>query len=221
VTSEDDVQKVLDYIVDKEGRIDVVVNNAGISAPGPIVEQSLDTVKQVFDTNTFSILRLCKAVVPTMAKQNAGTIVNIGSIMGEISSPWSGVYCASKAATNSISEVLSMELRPFGISVLHVAPGGVKSNIAVNGVNRLTLPENTLYARYLHNIFDRINASQDSWSMDNDEFAKKVVTNALKDSPPRYMTLGGRSTLFSFLKWLPRRLVLYFMWRRFSGPASA
>ena len=134
------------------------------------------------------------------------------------SSPWSGIYCASKAAANSISEVLSMELRPFGISVLHVAPGGVKSNIAVNGVNRLTLPENTLYARFIHNIFERINMSQDSTSMESDEFAKRVVRNALKKNPPRYMVLGGRSTLLSFLKWLPKRLVLYFMWRRFSSP---
>lgn len=103
MTREEDVQKVLEYIVEKEGKIDVVVNNAGVAAPGlfscshlsntniphlaalgPIVEQSLDTVKQVFDTNTFSILRVCKAVVPTMAKQKAGTIVNIGSIMGEM-----------------------------------------------------------------------------------------------------------------------------------------
>lgn len=135
------------------------------------------------------------------------------------SSPWSGIYCASKAAANSISEVLSMELKPFGISVLHVAPGGVKSNIAVNGVKGLTLPENTLYARFLHNIFERINTSQDSTSMESDEFAKKVVANALKKNPPRYMVLGGHSRLLSFLKWLPKRLVLYIMWRRFSRPA--
>ena len=130
--------------------------------------------------------------------------------------PWSGVYCASKAAVNSISEVLFMELKPFGINVLHIAPGAVRSNIAVTGVERLWLPENTLYARYIDNMIERINSSQASISMPNDVFAKKVVAQALKRNPPRYMMLGGFSMLFTILKWLPRGLVLYFMWQRFS-----
>jgi 1-acylglycerone phosphate reductase len=202
---------------------------------GPLIDQSLEHVKQLFDTNTFSVVRICKAVVPFMAKRKSGTIVNIGSIMGNMlvfelckfilvheltlarSSPWNGIYCASKAAMNSISEVLYVELKPFGIHVLHVAAGGVKSNIATNGLENFTLPENTLYGQFVHNIIDRVNASQDSASMPNDEFAKKVVAGALKTNPPRYMTLGGHSLLFSIFGWLPRGLVLYILWKRFSG----
>lgn len=109
-----------------------------------------------------------------------------------------------------------MELKPFGIHVLHVAAGGVKSNIATNGLNRFSLPENTLYGKFVPNIIDRANMSQDYTSVPTPTFAKKVVENALKQNPPRYMTAGGRSLLFSIAWWLPRGFVLYLLWKRFS-----
>jgi len=102
VTSDESVHNALNFILEKEGRIDVVVNNAGVTAPGnspsnrsgqystkflfegPLIDQSLKSVKRLFDTNTFAILRICKVAVPIMAKQQSGTIVNIGSIMGNM-----------------------------------------------------------------------------------------------------------------------------------------
>ncbi|CAA7265962.1 unnamed protein product [Cyclocybe aegerita] len=217
VTSDEDVKKGLDYIVEKEGKIDVVVNNAGIIGAGPLAEQPLDFVKQVFDTNAFSILRVCKAVVPIMASRHYGTIVNIGSVVGEVSTPWNGLYCASKAAVHSISEVLSMELKPLGIFVLHVAPGAVQSNIAANGTSRFALAPGSLYTDFLAMIHKRINASQERNSMPSDVFARKVVANALrKGGPPQYMTLGGMAFLFSILKWLPRSWALAIVWKQYS-----
>jgi NAD(P)-dependent dehydrogenase (short-subunit alcohol dehydrogenase family) len=258
VNSDESVAKALDHILDKDGKIDVLVNNAGVVAAGisisrfyrvlsmrahvvdfiagPIIEVSIEDVKQVFETNTFAILRLCKAVVPSMAKRRSGTIVNIGSIVGEMyallagvsfffftrslthsrATPWNGIYCASKAAVTSISELLFMELKPLNISVLHVAPGAVRSNIANNGMARFSLAPNTLYSDYLANIIARINVSQGAHSMPSAEFAKKVVANALCKNPPRYMVLGGLTGWFSFFKWLPRGLVLLLLWRQFS-----
>ncbi|KAF8973621.1 oxidoreductase [Flammula alnicola] len=216
VNSDESVSKVLEHIVEKEGKIDVVVNNAGVIAPGPIVEQPIESVRQAFETNVFAILRVCRAVTPIMAKQKSGTIVNIGSIVGEIATPWNGVYCASKAAVTSISEVLFMELKPLGISVLHVSPGGVQSNIAANGTTRFALAPDTLYTEYLPDIIRRINLSQGAGSMPSQAFAVKVVSSALRKNPPRYMTLGGSSGLFALFKWLPRGMVLLHLWRRFS-----
>lgn len=109
-----------------------------------------------------------------------------------------------------------MELKPLNISVLHVAPGAIKSNIANNGVARFSLPEDTLYSEYLPSIFKRIQSSQGPSSMPTDKFAAKVVHQALSKRPPRYMTLGGGSTLFSVFKWLPRGFALYMLWRTFS-----
>ncbi|KAF8973623.1 oxidoreductase [Flammula alnicola] len=216
VNSDESVSQVLEHIVEKEGKIDVVVNNAGVIAPGPTVEQPIESIRQVFDTNVFAILRVCKAVAPIMAKRKSGTIINIGSISGEIATPWNGIYCASKAAVNSISEVLFMELKPLGISVVHVAPGTVKSNIAANGTSRFSLARDTLYAEYLPDIMRRINWSRGANSMPTRAFATKVVLSGLNRNPPRYMTLGGHAGTFSLLKWLPREQVLLFLWRRFS-----
>lgn len=130
--------------------------------------------------------------------------------------PWNGLYCASKAAVQSISDVLSMECKPFNISVLHVAPGGVTSNISTNSGSKYRLPETSLYQNFIPNIIQRIYASQSPTSMPTDVFAKKVVSQALRKSPPLYMSLGGNAWLFVIFKWLPKVWVLRLMWRVYS-----
>jgi short-subunit dehydrogenase len=137
--------------------------------------------------------------------------------------PWNGVYCSSKAALHSLTEVLQMECRPFDINVMLVSPGSVKSNIATNQAATFELPPNSLYIRYLHNIMDRLYASQGLSPMDTDEFAQMVVSKALRKNPPFYVTGGGKTTIFIFtiLKWLPNAWVRNYMWKRFSRPESA
>ena len=115
-----------------------------------------------------------------------------------------------------MSEVLSMECKPFNISVLLVAPGAVKSNISNNQASRFSLPSDSLYKSFLHNIIERLHLSQTSNAMPSKAFAKEVVTKALRRNPPSYMTLGGNSSLFSFVKYLPRTWVFWLLWRRFS-----
>ncbi|XP_006454042.1 hypothetical protein AGABI2DRAFT_189366 [Agaricus bisporus var. bisporus H97] len=216
VTSDQNVQDVVQEILSKEGKIDIVVNNAGAICPGPLIDNSLDDVRAIFETNTISILRIAKTVIPEMAKRKQGLIVNIGSVVGEVPTPWNGIYCASKAAVLSISQVLSMECRPLGIKVFHVAPGAVQSNIANTGAANFSLPENSLYKSYLANIMDRIYSSQGSNSMSSGVFAKRVVAKALQPNPPVYLCEGGNAWLFKLFMWLPRVAVLGFMWRRFS-----
>jgi len=192
------------------------VNNAGAMCAGPLIDQSLDYVKYLFDANTFGALRVAKAVVPAMAKRKSGTIVNIGSIVGEIPTPWNGMYCASKAALQSISEVLAMECKPFNISVMHVAPGAIKSNIAANESSRFSLPADSLYSAYLPNILERIHTSQSKKSTPTSEFARGVVSQAMKRKPPGYMALGTYTFLFKIFKWLPRSWVFWILWRMYS-----
>ena len=109
-----------------------------------------------------------------------------------------------------------MELKPFNISVLHVAPGAVRSNISSNAITRFALAPDTLYSNFLSFIIKRIHASQGPDSMRSKHFAQQVVSNALRKNPPRYMSIGGRSWLFAWLKWLPRGFVLAYMWRLFA-----
>jgi short-subunit dehydrogenase len=255
VTSDNDVERVIKTILDAEGKIDIVVNNAGVMGisrsvfakdvvdslschmVGPLVDLSLERVKNIFDTNTFAALRTAKAVVPFMAKRRSGLIINIGSIVAEMyvgldvvspfksnnpcsPTPWNGIYSASKAALHTLTEVLQMECRPFNIDVMLVSPGTVRSNIADNQAAIFKLPLDSLYTRYLHNIMERMYSSQGEQTMATDAFAQEVVSKALRKEPPSYMTTGGRTTLFALLKWLPRAWALYFMWRRFSKPVS-
>lgn len=109
-----------------------------------------------------------------------------------------------------------MELKPFNISVLHVAPGSVKSNIASNGIARFAPAPDTLYSNFLSFIINRAQASQGPYSLPSKDFAQQVVSNVLRRNPPRYMSIGGHTWLFACLKWLPRGAVLAYMWRFFS-----
>ncbi|KAG6877878.1 hypothetical protein C0993_002879 [Termitomyces sp. T159_Od127] len=228
------VASVVKLIFETEGKIDIVVNNAGYISAGPIIDQSIEEVKTVFDTNTFGILRVAKAVIPLMAKRQSGVIVNIGSIVGEMQV---SVLCligqdftlthnivmpvpprgmGFTAAVQSISDVLSMECRPFNISVFHVAPGGVQSNIADKGEARFKLPESSLYTAFLPDIMRRIYASQAPGSMPTDDFAKEVVSKALQKTPPLYLCTGANWHVFAIFKWLPKTWVLNYVWKLYS-----
>lgn len=216
VGKDDQVVTVVREIVEQEGRIDILINNAGLITPGPLIDQNIENVKRAFDVNVFGIWRMAKAVIPEMSKKHSGLIVNIGSVVGEIPTPWNGIYCASKAAVLSLSEVMNMECRPLGIKVMHVAPGSVKSNIAKNGAAQFSLPSDSLYKKYLPNIIKRIHTSQTNRSMPAEDFARDIVSKALKKSPPSYTMAGGLVTLVAILKRLPRSLVLYLSWSMYS-----
>ncbi|KAH7870829.1 oxidoreductase [Lentinula edodes] len=216
VTSDEDVKRVVEHIVGKEGKIDIVVNNAGTGAAGALLDQDMDTVRQAFDINTFAILRVCRSVLPIMAGRKQGLFVNVGSVVGDTPVPWNGLYSATKAATHMISEVLSMECRPFNISVMNVVPGSVRSNIANNMTQKFVLPENSLYSAFIPNIMKRINASQTEHSMPAAKFAKAVVSKALSRKPPLRFTAGGNSTIFAIFRWLPRVFVFRYLWRIYS-----
>lgn len=204
---------------------------------GPAVEVPLQQVKDVYDTNVFSILRVAHCVLPHMASRQSGLIINIGSIVGEVCvscrllsfctalmflirlyrrTPWAGIYGSSKAAVHALSDVLAMECRPFGVKVMLVSPGGVKSNIANSAAPRFELATDSLYAKYIDNIIGRMWASQSPKAIDTEVFSRKVVSNALRVSPPFYMTLGSSATIFGILKWLPVKWVHAYMWKTFA-----
>lgn len=123
------IHEAVQYILDQEGRIDVLVNNAGVGFAGSVEDASTEEIKQVFDSNVFGVLECCRAVIPTMRKQGGGWIINISSIAGEFGLPFRGVYCASKSALDLFSETLRMELKPSRIRVSIVQPGDIKTNI--------------------------------------------------------------------------------------------
>ena len=120
------------------------------------------------------------------------------------------MYCAAKAALNSITEGLSMELKPFGINVMLVATGRVKSNVTKNHASTFELSPNSMYKGYEERVIELLNVVASEDSMPTDKFARQVVEKALCGAPPPYISLGTDARKAAWLQWLPRQLVLGF-----------
>ena len=117
--------RAVEETVKRAGRIDALVNNAAYSQAGPLAEVTLKEMRAQFETNIFGAFHLAQLVIPQMRKQNAGRIVNIGSVVGRFAFPFGGLYCGTKYALEGMSDALRMELKPWGIRVIVIEPGGV------------------------------------------------------------------------------------------------
>jgi NAD(P)-dependent dehydrogenase (short-subunit alcohol dehydrogenase family) len=202
VTKTPSVEKAVKTIVKKEGRIDVLVNNAGFAMGGFLEDLSDQDFKDQFDTNVFGYLRVIRAVAPVMRKKGSGKIINIGSIAGRVSFPALGAYAASKFAVRAITETLRQELRPYGIDVAEVAPGSYLTQV-------------TTSARYGQNVRSKQSPYREYTRQMEEimakEFAKggpasdvaELIDKALNESPMKPVYLAGSDAKFmAFLKWL-------------------
>jgi len=127
VDDEASVRSGVDLILKKAGRLDVVVNNAGFGIAGSVEDTSIEEARAQFETNFFGVLRICRAVLPTMRAQGSGLIVNVGSIGGLIGLPYQGLYSAAKFALEGLTEALRIEVRPFGVHVVMLEPGDTRT----------------------------------------------------------------------------------------------
>ena len=132
VTDEDSVQRGIQSIVSREGRLDIVVNNAGFGLAGPVEFTSEEEARRQFDVNFFGVLRVCRAALPIMRRQGGGCIVNIGSIGGLIAIPYQSIYSASKFALEGLTEALRYEANAFGIRVVLIEPGDHRTEFTRN-----------------------------------------------------------------------------------------
>lgn len=132
VRDEAQVQQAVDSVVKQAGRIDIVINNAGVSLVGPVEATSDAEARDLFDTNFFGVLRIVRAVLPVMRAQKSGVIVNMSSVLGFLPAPFMGAYAASKHALEGLSETLDHEVRGFGIRVVLVEPSFTNTRLDVN-----------------------------------------------------------------------------------------
>jgi NAD(P)-dependent dehydrogenase (short-subunit alcohol dehydrogenase family) len=156
VTSEESVAACVQAVIERAGRLDVLVNNAAIDLSGAVEEVSIAAAKELFETNFFGAARMAKAVLPHMRAQGGGTIINVSSGLGIIGVPFQTYYVASKHALEGWSESLRHEVAPFGIRVSIVEPGFFRSGIRLFDHERV--PELAVYARERRQIereFDR------------------------------------------------------------------
>ncbi|MCK1395211.1 oxidoreductase [Bradyrhizobium sp. 1] len=132
VTDDSSVQALVDDVVSRAGRIDLLVNNAGIGLLGGAEESSAAQAKALFDVNVFGVVRLTNAVLPVMRRQREGRIVNLSSVLGLIPAPYSALYASTKHALEGYSESLDHEVRTQGIRIVLVEPGGTRTSFEEN-----------------------------------------------------------------------------------------
>ena len=131
VNDDKSVTDAINNILKEKESIEVVVNNAGYGLMGSVEDSSLDEIKSQFETNFFGAIRVMQRVIPIMRKQRSGTIVNVSSIAGRIGFPMGSAYVSSKFALEGLSESISYELKQFGIKIILIEPGVIKTNFAL------------------------------------------------------------------------------------------
>lgn len=132
VDDDESVKEAIQKIINEQERIDVLVNNAGYGLVGPFEELSVEEFKEQFETNVFGVIRVTQAVLPIMRRQRNGIIVNISSIAGKIGFPLTSAYVSSKFALEGLSESMGYEIEEFGIKVILIEPGVIKTNFNKN-----------------------------------------------------------------------------------------
>ncbi|KAF1802255.1 hypothetical protein FB192DRAFT_1377075 [Mucor lusitanicus] len=215
INDQDSINTVVQKVIDRVGRIDVLINNAGAPAVGALMDIDLQVAHQCVNTNVFGTLAMSRAVAIHMAKQGSGKIVNIGSVVGYVSTPWAGIYALSKAAVHSMSDTLRLELKPFGIQVVVVAPGAIKSNFGNAGAKIVNVPEDSLYTSVAKFIIARANMSQSAGNTPNEVFARHVVKKITQPVSPKYITYGATSWVFLLFYYLPFFIKDLIFYRKF------
>lgn len=161
VTDKPSIQKAVAAGIEKFGKIDVLVNNAGYGALGALEAATEEQVKQQFDVNLFGLIAVTKAVVPGMRKQRSGTIINVSSVGGRITFPFSSLYHATKFAVEGLTESMQYELNPFGIRLKIVEPGGYKTEFSGRSMTLFSVDGLNDYQP----AFDKFIAMIDHWPM--------------------------------------------------------
>jgi len=176
-------------IVEKAGRLDAVVNNAGWALMGPVEETSMAEARAQMETNFFGVLRLCRAALPVMRAQRSGYVVNISSLGGVFGMPFSGIYSASKFAVEGLSESLRLETRRFGVHVVLVEPGDTRSQLPA----RRRTAEAALHDSAYREIFDRFQAKQagDEAKAPPPDAVAALVGRILRDPRPALRYSAG------------------------------
>ena len=134
VTSDASVAKLVDDVLSEAGRIDLLVNNAGVGLFGGAEESSVAQVQALFDVNLFGVIRMTNAVLPSMRRRGEGRIINMGSVLGLVPAPYSAHYSAAKHAIEGYSESLDHEVRAFNIRVSVIEPAFVRTVFDQNGI---------------------------------------------------------------------------------------
>ena len=174
-------------VMERSGRIDVLVNNAGVLKLTSVEEVSLEEAKAVFETNVFGPLRMMQAVLPAMRERGSGTIVNISSVAGRLVSAGHGIYAATKYALEALSEAVAIETRRLGIRIIVIEPGFISTPILDKGI-AIEVGEGP-YAPHLRRMQALYRNARGG--AEPPSAVAEVIADALDDPTPRFRYLAG------------------------------
>jgi NAD(P)-dependent dehydrogenase (short-subunit alcohol dehydrogenase family) len=190
VTDDTSVKNAVEAISSETGRIDLLVNNAGYGLNGAFEDLAMDEIKAQYETNLFGLIRTTQAVLPIMRRQKSGTVINISSGVGRFGLPGSSAYVSTKFAVEGLSESMSYELEPFGIKVVLVEPGVIKTNF-VDGmvIARKSQDPKSPYSQIIQKMVTGLEEMMKNGS--SPDLVAKVVLNAATNENPSLRYLAG------------------------------
>lgn len=203
LTQDESIVNAVNTILEREGRVDILINNAGYGSYGSVEEVPLEEAKRQFEVNIFGLARLTQLIIPTMRKQKSGRIVNISSMGGKIYTPFGAWYHATKFALEGWSDCLRLELKSFGVDVVIVEPGGIKTEwggIAMDNLRKVS--GNGPYAEMVNAMIKSNDSNQDK--LTPVEVLGKEIAKAATVSNPKTRYLKGylAKPLVRMKKWL-------------------
>jgi len=205
VNDDSSIAAAFDTVTREAGHLDLLVNNAGFSQVGAVVDLTREDLRRQFETNVIAPVVVTGKAVPLLraavARNGSAAVANVGSIVGLFTTPFGGAYSSSKAAVHSLTDALRMELAPFGIHVVSIQPGGVRSSFGEHAEAAVRLPENSIYRPVESGIRARAQAGQQG-ATPAEVFVVPVVESLLRDSPPRVIRGGTNSVRLPLLKRL-------------------
>lgn len=190
VSNSDDIERAVAEAQAHFGGIDVLVNNAGFGLLGNLEELPWSTIEDGFEVNVFGVMRVLRAVLPVMRAQERGHIFNIASVSATVSAPAGAVYSATKAAVLQLSEGLAAELKPLGIYVTAVCPGGFRTDFLDPSSMQSSAGEIDDYA-HVQDILAQVSAMNHQQRGNPDKLAEALITLSHSDAPPLRMYFGS------------------------------
>ena len=206
VTEELQVQTVVDRIIDEAGRIDVLVNNAGVAVPGPIEDVPIAESRRQFDVLVHGTHRMTQAVLPSMRDQGEGRIIILSSVLGRSPSPGVGTYGAAKAAIESLADSLRMEICGTGVSVSLIEPAWVDTEFADRARNQLPTERTATYSETYETVETGWTLTGGPLAVSPETVAETVISAATDETPAARYPVGTRSRLVMASRLLPDRL---------------
>ena len=192
VTDEESIKSAIDTIIENEGRIDVLINNAGYGSYGAVEDVDISEAKMQFEVNLFGLARLVQLVLPHMRKQKSGRIINVSSMGGRLTTYFGAWYHATKYALEAFSDALRMEVADFGIDVSLIEPGGIKTEWGIIAADKLAnSAKGGAYEKAALKTAEGMRKNYSSNRLSKPEVITKAISKAVNSNRPKARYLIG------------------------------